>query len=532
VLSRLKPSCLRIAIPAVILSTLSLALPASAVPATTTYFAANVHCDTATFKLAGLKPAAVRAARVTLGRRKARVKPAVVRRAARRHILRLRLSTLRWTRLRTRTHTRRIAKRRHDPRSAERTLTRGREKRARRRKRTGCRSARARQARVRRKRPKLIVITFDRPNPTDPAPPAGTPVSRRICMNVHMNYGRPYDNVAQTKRDLDYLGVDCVRDWLPSDWNFDAQPERWNQLDVDVIAYCGGYFSTWWWEGNESTCVRGLKQKVPRAVAVEGMNEPYCGNFDALKANISRLEAHMTRIRDAAQQVGLDAYTVSLCNPDAWLSSGGHITPGMVNNEHSYSPPCAWPNESLSTFQLGWYKQFPIAGSGRWATTEAGRQLGCFPDQTTHAQVQLVHMLYYLKNGWERAAMYQLYDEGPDPGGYGYWANDHTRRQAAEATHNLMAHLGETVTVGNFGYTVSDPAGLVQHTAFVDGAGRHYVALWNGAQTGARSVTLTLPEAHRVAVVDPIVSDQADLSASSSTHMLSMGNDPLIVRVD
>jgi Glycosyl hydrolases family 16 len=154
-----KPSCLRGAAPALILAALSLALPASAESATRTYFAVNVHCDIATFKLAGLKPASVRAARVTLGQLDAQVKPEVVRRGARRGTLRLRLSTLRWTSVRT--HARGRDKR-HD-------------KRARRAKHTGCRKTRARQARVRRKRPKLTVITSDAPTSTDPAPQPAPP---------------------------------------------------------------------------------------------------------------------------------------------------------------------------------------------------------------------------------------------------------------------------------------------------------------------------------------------------------------------
>lgn len=152
-LARRKPSCLRIAAPALILAALWLALPASAVSATRTYTAVNVHCDVATFKLAGLKPASVRAARVTLGQREAPVKAALVRRGARRGKLRLRLSTLRWTGVRT--HTRGHAKRRGKP-------ARGASYR-------GCRKTRA-QAGARRKRPKLIVITADPPDSTDPAP--------------------------------------------------------------------------------------------------------------------------------------------------------------------------------------------------------------------------------------------------------------------------------------------------------------------------------------------------------------------------
>jgi hypothetical protein len=159
-LRRRKPSWLRIAAPALLLATLSLALPASAFSATKTYTAVNVRCDVATFKLAGLKPASVRSARVTLGRRNADVKPGLVRRAARRGKLRLRLSTLSWTSVRT--HSRR------------RTHTRGRPqphaKPARRERHTGCRKRRARSAGVRRKHPKLTVTTSDPPTSTDPAP--------------------------------------------------------------------------------------------------------------------------------------------------------------------------------------------------------------------------------------------------------------------------------------------------------------------------------------------------------------------------
>jgi Hypothetical glycosyl hydrolase family 15 len=199
-LRRRKPSCLRIAAAALILATLSLALPASAVSATRTYVAVNVHCDIATFKLVGLKPATVRAARVTRGQRAARVKPAVVRRAARRGTLRLRLSTLRWTSLRPRTHKPRTATRRHGTRGTRRAHTRPRQKqagqernagrhhrragrrrraerhdkRARREKHTRCRDTRARPAGVRRKRPKLTVITS-----ADHAPPPPPPSGER-----------------------------------------------------------------------------------------------------------------------------------------------------------------------------------------------------------------------------------------------------------------------------------------------------------------------------------------------------------------
>jgi hypothetical protein len=524
-----KPSCLRIAAPALILATLSLALPASAVSAKRTYFAVKVRCDIATFRLVGLKPATVRAARVTLGQRTARVKPAVVRRAARRGTLRLRLSTLPWTSLRRRTNTRRNA----EPRRAER------DQRARPEKHKGCRNRGARQAGVRRKRPKLTVITLDPPNSTDPVSTAeATPVKRRICMNIHANYGGIYGNVQQVKADLDYLGVDCVRDQMPpSDTR--ANPDRWNALDVQVIAYCGGYFSTWQWEGREAECVRMFADRVKRPVAVEGMNEPYCGDFDAIRAQGDRLKAHMMRIRDAALDTSngrrpIDPYTVALCNQDGWYA--GNI-PGMVNAAHTYTPCGDWPNDSRDTFQIGWYQQFPISDSRRWASTEAGRNLGCVSGQTEHAQVNLVAALLHLDNGYERTALYQLYDEGPQAPGtcctFGFWSATHQKRQVADALHNFMVHLGNAIVVGTSGYSVSDPAGELEHMAFEDAAGRRFVALWNRVRvSSARNVTVTLDAAHTAGVIDPVASDAVTPLAGSAAHTVSLGNSPLLLRID
>jgi hypothetical protein len=198
-LRRRKLSCRRIAATTLILATLSLALPASAVSATRTYSAVNLHCGIATFKLVGLKSATVRAARVTLGQRRARVKPAVVSRAARRGTLRLRLSTLRWTSLRTRTHTRRTANRRRAERHG---------KRARRDKHTGCGNTRAQQAQVRRRtRPKLTVIISDPPDSTDPAPtppPPPAPLSPIpepgpvVGIGYHETFGDDFDTLDRT----------------------------------------------------------------------------------------------------------------------------------------------------------------------------------------------------------------------------------------------------------------------------------------------------------------------------------------------
>jgi hypothetical protein len=369
-----------------------------------------------------------------------------------------------------------------------------------------------------------------------PAPADAVPVKQRLCINIHNNYGGLFSNTAQMKADIDYTGIDCVRDALPPN-DVDRNTTAWNALDVDVIAYCGGYFTTWQWEGTEGTCVAELDNRVPRAVAAEGMNEPYCGDYTGLQNNKQRLIDHMTRIRDAALPRGLDAYSVALCQPDWW---GAAPISGIVTADHTYppwaaSPNCPWPDDSTNTFQLGWYKQYPIGATNRWASTEAGRNLGCSTTQVRHAQVNVVSALLGLANGWERFALYQLYDESPQSSGtcctYGWWSDTHVKRLVADAFHNMMGYLGNTSTEANFGYSVSDPANQVQTQAFVDPSGQHYIALWNRSEIAARSVTITLNTAASVGVIDPIVSSTATTQASSTSHVISLSNDPVIVQV-
>jgi hypothetical protein len=373
----------------------------------------------------------------------------------------------------------------------------------------------------------------------DPLPaPQGVLVKQRVCFNIHANYGGIYGNVSQMKTDLDYLGTDCVRDQLPPN-DVDRNAATWNTLGKQVIAYCGGYFSTWQWEGSEASCVQQFKQKVNRPVAVEGMNEPYCGDGTGLANNTERLRQHMIRLRDAATPLGLDTLSVALCNPDWWR--GAPIS-GIVSNYHTYTPcwpawePSFWPNDSQNTFQIGWYKQFPFSDTGRLASTEAGRNLGCVNgDESLHAQIELVAVLLHLKNGWDRMALYQLYDEGTQEpcsrdACWGFWSNSHVKHKVADATHNFMGQLGDTVAAPLAGVTYTASGANLDSMSF-RAATNQYVALWNSAYVSSpRNATLGLSTALPVSIYDP-VTGQTDGRAASASHTITLGNDPVIVRV-
>jgi hypothetical protein len=372
------------------------------------------------------------------------------------------------------------------------------------------------------------------PDPPPPPPtPPGLPLSKRVCMNTHMFYtDTTYQDIAQVKAELDYMGVDCIRDGLPPD-QVAATATKFVSLDVDVIAYCGGSFSNWWWEGREATCVNELDSRVPRAVAVEGMNEPYCHDQSGLDANTSRLLAHMTRIRDAALQRGLVPYSVSLCDTDTWH---GSLVPGIVNAIHPYHSQ-GFPEIGPASIahSMDWWIQNRgiLSDSGRFAATE----FGSHPDwaagnETVRARYNVVTLLNALKRGQERAALYQAQDEGTSTG-WGFYTSTHVAKPSAEAFHRLLGLVGAASVdaPSGFTYTVSDPANAVLDLSLRDGAGNNYVALWNRQSTNSRTVTLNLSAANPVQILRPVTSAALEDRAESAAHALQLGDDPVMVKI-
>jgi hypothetical protein len=331
---------------------------------------------------------------------------------------------------------------------------------------------RARGRRLRRPRIREKLVNLSKPRGlTHPglgmlgAPaPGGLPVRQRVCMNTHMNYtGSSYGDVAAVRAKLDYLGVDCIRDVLPPDANLVSQPRRFNELGRQVIAICGGYSTTWWWENNEARCVSEARARISRLVAVEGMNEPYCQDRGAFNANQTRLRNHMVRMRDGAAGTGIAVYSVSMCHPE-WYTAAA--VPGIVNTMHSYSPPGQFPRmgpASSSDSVESWMSRSRFSDSGQFASTEIGTYdpvtaLG--GDQTLMARYQLIHTLNHLYKGVQRFAFYELQDWGAGGEDFGFWDANGGRRLAADAIRNLLALLGEARTGPTLGftYTVSDPA--------------------------------------------------------------------------
>jgi hypothetical protein len=356
----------------------------------------------------------------------------------------------------------------------------------------------------------------------------GLPVKQRYCVNTHMHSsGTPYQQIAATKSKIDYLGVDCIRDTM-TPTQVSAQASRFNALDADVILKCAGYFTTWWFEGNEGTCVREGEARIPRLVAVEGMNEPYRCSGQTTSSDQGRLERHMLRIRDAAAPLGLDTYSVSNCRSagtvDWWVRPQ---IPGIVNNPHSYTSPGIYP--PLSQID-NWIENTTFSDSGRWAATEMGTYEPVNSAGSNGPAWQLVAGLHHLYRGAERFAFYELIDSGGQT--FGFWSSGGAQRQSATAMHNFLNLLGEakTAPLDGLTFSVSDPSNMAVSLSFRT-ASAQYVALWNRSSTATRDVSLNLSEARTAAIHRPVTTPDGEVRVPSTSHVVSLGDDPVVVRI-
>jgi hypothetical protein len=371
-------------------------------------------------------------------------------------------------------------------------------------------------------------------------PQTGLPLSRRLCFNTHLHYTNSpyYTDPAGTKAKLDYTGSDCVRDWAtPTVADLSRQAPRMVAIDADVIAYCGGHFSTWAWENNEAACVNELDGRVPRLVAVEAMNEPYgCRDRNAgWAANQSRIAGHVNRLVSAAAARGLDAYSVGGCwqaGTVNWWTAPLIQGANAVNNIHSYSPPGAYP--SLAD-NARYFANMRTVNNDRWAATEMGPNSFESHSQnpTTHAAYVLITVLNHLYHGAERFAIYELIDNQPADQAqgsedFGIYDFNGAKRPAADALHRMMGLLGNTTT-GPLSTQVqlSDPAAAM--LTFTDGQAE-YVALWNRSSVATRNVTLGLGAARAVTVHQP-VTGTVDSRPAAMSHSVPLGNHPVVIRV-
>ena len=353
----------------------------------------------------------------------------------------------------------------------------------------------------------------------------GLPLKQRYCVNTHMNYtnsGTPYANNQLTKDRIDYLGVDCVRDFAIST----SARSDLAFLDVDVIGMCGGYFNTWQVEGSEASCVQGANAAIPRLVAAEGMNEPFspCSS-QPNGQSLQRLTDHITRIRNAAAPLGLDTYSFSSCRQSNWWTLPR--IPGIVNNAHSHSVQGSYP--TLSQLD-NWMATTQFSDSGRYAATEMGLYEPVSNGEAFGARAQLVAGLHHLYRGAERFAFYELIDSGGQM--FGFWSSGGAQRQSATAMHNFLNLLGEakTAPLDGLTFSVSDPSNMAISLSLRT-ASAQYVALWNRSSTATRDVTLNLSEARTAAIHRPVTTPDGEVRGPSTWHVVSLGDDPVVVRI-
>jgi hypothetical protein len=187
-----------------------------------------------------------------------------------------------------------------------------------------------------------------------------------------------------------------------------------------------------------------------------------------------------------------------------------------------------------STYTLAWWiSDSRLSTASRYVSTETGVNIDDLAgDQRTQARYDLIHVLNHLYLGVERVALYQLVDDNARES-FGLWSTHEQPRMAAHAIHNLLATVGDarTGTPARFTYSVDDPAGTALHLSMRDPDGQHYIALWNTRPTAPRDVTIHLSVARAAAIVRPVDSATAKGRGAAASHTVSMGDDPIVVRI-
>jgi len=98
---------------------------------------------------------------------------------------------------------------------------------------------------------------------------------------------------------------------------------------------------------------------------------------------------------------------------------------------------------------------------------------------------------------------------------------------------NVLTVLGEAETrpVVGFKYTISDPANQLLHLSARAPDGSQYIALWTQQSTATRTVTLRLSVSRLVSVVRPITFTTGENRAASTSHVVSLGDNPVVAIV-
>jgi hypothetical protein len=378
-------------------------------------------------------------------------------------------------------------------------------------------------------------------------------------------YDTAYADYRRIVTKLDELGVRHVRDGVYA--NPAPQWRDWNERHYRAVEYAAAHgirFTVGMGEpGSPFGTLHDLIGVVKGRLrgAIEALEEP--NEFDHFTGGPrwrSRLTAYDRDLYRAVKadpslrslpvigpSLGLWASEKALGDQEAWLD---------VGNVHPYtgglSPNPTHLHSALALTRI-------VSGRKPIWATEAGyntalRARTGQPPVSEHvgAVYTLRTFLEHFGDGVRRTFTYELIDEKPDPNDrdpeqhYGLLRNDFTPKPAFTALKNLLTLVGrggEEPRLRPLSMRLSGADEGVRELVLQKADGSYLVALWRlnsvwnidrrrAIPIAERPVTVTLPQAARVARADPIASDAlTPVRLRRARVRIELGGRPLVLHV-
>lgn len=392
-----------------------------------------------------------------------------------------------------------------------------------------------------------------------------------IGVNTHLgDSGLPSANATWTANDLDYLGIDNIRDnatvntdqgtinWLMG--QYETVAATVNGLKLDFVFTPSNYVQT---IANYKTQLDDLQKADPGIVAyAEGPNEVDVNSnykYGGLTGNAAGNQAQ----KDLYNYIyGTDPYASGVkvfVRPLAFQSNAGtaaNLGPWAdYGNIHDYyfsqyqTPVYQWMQSWISSEGTVTASAPVVSTESGWTTSvqDVGNQ-SYVTDNLSKGILDTEVLLDHWKSGVTHQYLYDLISDSG--GGFGLFDSNNNPTAAAVDIRNLTSLLSDTgsnattFSTGSLNYTLSGMPSAGQSMLMESSAGTYDVVLWNEAQIWNGStqqevsvpisnVTLNLGQVYgTVKVFDPIQGTTAiDTYSNVGSIVVGLGKDPLVVEI-
>lgn len=394
-----------------------------------------------------------------------------------------------------------------------------------------------------------------------------------VCTNAHWYFGStPYTTAYATlKTAILDLGMTCLRDqWSPGDT---VQKDRFVDLAASGVKHSviidSRYFNDTAADRTQADtdssgavsvaeAIDHLLDNAPGSVlALEGPNELLGSNCASA---ITQLQEIWAVKQSDSRLADIPVLSPAAAQPTQNSCLGDQSAYTDEGNIHSYpgdSPPEA--TERGADWSLAGWKNHvqSVVGQGVPITaTETGYHNavnttdGHLPVSET-ADGKYMAQLYfaYQRAGVHRAHKYELVNQFSNPGldniqgHFGFLRNNLTEKPSYVSVDNMMDILADSgpTTLNPLDYQLTTGTGTVRSYLLQKSDGSHWLAVWNDVKIWDTtlgdlspadvSVTLTLQQTRTIDTYRPYVSASVQDSVVASSKVLSVGADPVLVKI-